>query len=172
MPKIIENVRESLLREARNQVLDHGYTAMTIRSVARACHVAPGTVYNYFPSKLILTASFLLEDWRHNLKRLTEGSAETPEEILSEMYQVLCNFMGQYASLFRDETAVGEFTKAVSQYHVLLRDQLALPLLPFCERQQKADAEFLAEFAAEAMLTWVVEGRTLDEINAILLQLF
>ena len=53
MPKIIENIREKLLEEARRQVMEEGYEAMTIRSVAGACGVGVGTVYNYFSSKII-----------------------------------------------------------------------------------------------------------------------
>ena len=63
MPKIIENIREKLLEEAKRQVMEQGYSAMTIRSVASACGVGVGTVYNYFSSKDMLVASFMLEDW-------------------------------------------------------------------------------------------------------------
>ena len=56
MPKIIENVREQLLAEAKKQVFEHGYADTTIRSVARACGLGVGTVYNYFSSKEMLIA--------------------------------------------------------------------------------------------------------------------
>ena len=50
MPKIIENIREKILEEAKCQVMESGYASMTIRSVANACGVGVGTVYNYFKS--------------------------------------------------------------------------------------------------------------------------
>ena len=50
MPKIIEGLRQRLLQEAERQLTEGGYSAMTIRSVAKACGVAVGTVYNYFYS--------------------------------------------------------------------------------------------------------------------------
>ena len=62
MPKIIENVRHQLLTEAKRQISERGYKSTTIRSVAAECGVAVGTVYNYFKSKDILIASFILED--------------------------------------------------------------------------------------------------------------
>ena len=73
MPKIIENLREKLLEEAKCQVMEQGYAAMTIRSVASACGVGVGTVYNYFSSKDMLVASFLLEDWLECLAGIERG---------------------------------------------------------------------------------------------------
>ena len=46
MPKIIDNVRKKLLDEARKQILKKGYSAVTVRSVASACNIGVGTVYN------------------------------------------------------------------------------------------------------------------------------
>ena len=39
MPKIIENLESRLLAEAERQIREDGYSAMTIRSVAKACGV-------------------------------------------------------------------------------------------------------------------------------------
>ncbi len=50
MPKIIENLQSKLIEEAKKQIEEAGYGAMTIRSVAKACGVGVGTVYNYFSS--------------------------------------------------------------------------------------------------------------------------
>ena len=46
MPKIIENLRERLLVEARLQVNQLGYGQITVRGIASACGVGVGTVYN------------------------------------------------------------------------------------------------------------------------------
>ena len=51
MPKIIENLLENLLAETRRELLDSGYESINIRTIAKNCHTAVGTVYNYFPSK-------------------------------------------------------------------------------------------------------------------------
>ena len=67
MPKIIENLRDQLLQEARKQIAERGYTGTTIRSVAGACGVGVGTVYNYFSSKEMLIAAFMMEDWQKQL---------------------------------------------------------------------------------------------------------
>ena len=175
MPKIIENLRERLLEEAKRQVLEQGYSAMTIRSVASACGVGVGTVYNYFASKDMLIASFMLEDWMECKKRIDKGCDEnsTPESALRCIYDGLNDFVGKYEVLFRDENAGTSFAASSSkQRHILLRSQIAKPLVALCQKQEKADPVFLAEFVAEAMLTWSMSERSFEEISSVLLQLF
>ena len=52
MPKIIENVRERAIAEAREVLTRDGYAAMTVRRVAKDLDIAPATLYNYFPGGL------------------------------------------------------------------------------------------------------------------------
>ena len=47
MPKIIENVKQKLMDETRRQIAECGYDAVTVRSVAKACEIGIGTVYNW-----------------------------------------------------------------------------------------------------------------------------
>ena len=164
MPKIIENLREKLVCEARNQVEQWGYSALTIRSVATACGVGVGTVYNYFASKDALVAAFMLEDWQHAMETIAASAQDedSPRPVLECVHQQLGHFMMQYQSIFADEAALANFSGSPSPYHSLLRRQLAQPLGKFCA------ADFTAEFVAEAMLTWTVAGKGFEEIYAII----
>ena len=105
MPKIIANIREKLLEEAKKQVLEQGYAAMSIRSVASACGVGVGTVYNYFESKDILIANFMLEDWFMCKRDIETGckEADNPEEALRSVYEGMRGFRKnmQYCSQIR-----------------------------------------------------------------------
>ncbi len=174
MPKIIENIRERLLEEAKRQVRELGYSAMTIRSVATACGVGTGTVYNYFPSKDMLVASFMLEDWMVCIEAITEGAkfAEDARAALHCMYQELLIYKEKYENLFADENAAASYNASSMQRHHLLREQLAEPLKMWTCRQDKADATFLAEFIAENMLALTMAGKDFEQIAAVLLQLF
>ena len=173
MPKIIENIREKLLEEAKRQVTENGYSAMTIRSVATACGVGTGTVYNYFPSKDMLVASFMLEDWMLCMKEITKGmsEAESSKKALCCMYLELRNFKEKYTSLFTDENAEASYTASSMQRHKILRDQLAEPIKAWTSKQDKADPDFLADFIAESMLTWTMANRDFEQIATVLLQL-
>ena len=174
MPKIIENIREKLLDEAKRQVSELGYSAMTIRSVASACGVGTGTVYNYFPSKDMLVASFMLEDWMICMQAIEQGSNEAVDAkvALYCMYQELLKYKEKYTNLFSDENAEASYMASSSQRHHLLCKQLAEPLKTWTCKQDKVDASFLAEFIAENMLTLTMAEKEFESIASILLQLF
>ena len=173
MPKIIENIREKLLEEAKRQVSELGYSAMTIRSVATACGVGTGTVYNYFPSKDMLVASFMLEDWILCMQNIEQGINEATEarDALYSMHQELLSYKEKYNNLFSDENAEASYMASSTQRHHLLCAQLAEPLKTWTCRQDKVDASFLAEFIAENMLNLSMAGKDFDSIASVLLQL-
>ena len=164
MPKIIENLHQTLLDEARIQILSSGYAAMTIRSVAKACSVSVGTVYNYFPSKDALIATFMLDRWQDCLCAIHSAaqSFDTPMPVLRCMYDQLTLYLQEHQFLFRDEAAAVGFAGSFSRYHTLLRGQLAAPLATFFPD------EFTCEFIVEALLTWTVAGEGFDEIYQVI----
>ena len=168
MPKIIENVKDRLMQEARRQIEESGYGAVTIRSIAKGCGVGVGTVYNYFPSKEALIATHLLEDWTGCISTIeaVSSAADTAEPVLRCIFDHLIGFAGRHGAIFRDEAAAAGFAGAFTQYHARLRSQLAAPLRKFC------GDDFQAQFASESLLTWSMAGKSFDEIYAILKKLF
>lgn len=167
MPKIIENLPHKLAEEARRQIEESGFSAMTVRSVAKGCGVGVGTVYNYFPSKEALVATFMLDDWNSCVAYIQQCSehADTLEPVLSAIHSNLRLFMEKFGSIFQDEGAAASYSNALSKYHSILRGQLASPIRKFCRD------DFTAEFIAEAMLTWTVAGKDFDELKSILLRI-
>ena len=167
MPKIIENLPERLAEEARRQIEQSGFSAMTIRSVAKACGVGVGTVYNYFPSKEALVATFMLTDWNNCIAAIQRcaDESDTVEPVLKAIHSSLKLFLQQFAPIFRDADAAASYSGALSKYHSILRSQLSAPIRKFCRD------DFTAEFIAEAMLTWTVAGKDFDELKSILLRI-
>ena len=168
MPKIIENLKDRLIAEAEKQIEESGYGAVTIRSVAKACGVGVGTVYNYFPSKEALIATHLLVDWMECVDTITRTAktATDPKPVLQCVYLQLVSFADRHQAIFRDEAAAASFAGSFSQYHDRLRSQLASPLRKFC------DSDFTAQFVAESLLTWSMAGKSFDTIYEILKKLF
>lgn len=168
MPKIIENLESRLIEEAKKQIEEAGYGVMTIRSVAKACGVGVGTVYNYFPSKEALVATHLLEDWKQCIAAIHAVStySDLPRPVLLCIYDQLVSFSQRHQAIFRDEAAAASFTGSFGTYHGVLRQQLAQPLRKFC------NSNFTADFLAEALLTWTMEQKSFDEIYGIMEKLF
>lgn len=168
MPKIIENLEGRLIEEAKKQIEEAGYGAVTIRSIAKACGVGVGTVYNYFSSKEDLVAKHLLDDWKQCITAIHTVSnySDTPRPVALCIYDQLLSFSTRHLAIFRDETAAASFAGSFSRYHSMLRTQLAEPLRKFCS------GDFTAEFIAEALLTWTMAGKSFDEIYEILEKLF
>lgn len=168
MPKIIENLNDRLLAEAKQQIEQGGYEAVTIRSIAKGCGVGVGTVYNYFSSKEALIATYLLEDWKECISAIHSAAetAQTPQPVLQCIYEQLVGFAERHLAIFRSEAAASSFAGSFSQYHDLLRSQLAEPLRKFC------NSDFDTQFVAESLLTWSMAGKSFDQIYQILKKLF
>lgn len=162
MPKIIENIREALLIEAKRQIAERGYQNTTIRSVAKECGVAVGTVYNYFKSKDMLIASFILEDWMKCLDNIAKTSKEDRYDFLKSIHISLLEFAKKHEGLFSDKDAAKTFSVSLSERHGQLRSQLADQIMPI------ANDTFLAEYVAEAMLCWTMAGKSFEEIYPLL----
>ncbi len=167
MPKIIPELSERLLSEARRQLTERGYAATTVRSVAAGCGVGVGTVYNYYPSKAALAASCLLERWKKCAAEIRGVSdrAGDPEPVVRCVWDQLSAFRREFAPVFRDEEAVGEFARAFPRYHALLRAQLAEPLRRFCTD------DFTADFVADALLSGSSEGTDFARLYGVLKRL-
>lgn len=165
MPKIIENLRDQLLQEARKQIAERGYTGTTIRSVAGACGVGVGTVYNYFSSKEMLIAAFMMEDWQKQLDAMAALPKDQPEALLRGVYEALCAYAAGHQDLFSDEGAAKAISLGFAPRHRMLREQLTGFILPICKGD---NAAFTAAFIAESLISWTMEGTSFDTLYPVI----
>ena len=202
MPKIIENVREKLVDEARRQVAEQGYARTTIRSIAGACGLAgiddqgamaekyplmnaywadkipdfskitvPAYVtagYNYFPSKDVLFATFMLQDWGKCLEDMKSFATEDVRAFLGHVCGCLEDYIRSHMGLLYDKDASVPYAAAFPERHAQLRGQIAEVLAPVCEGREP----FLAEFVAESLLSWTSAGKPFEEQYSVLRLLF
>lgn len=174
MPKIIENVRESLIAEARKQVLESGYSTLSIRAVAKACGIATGTVYNYFESKEVLVASFMAEDWQEAVNTMKNHCRNETNAInvLSTIHEELVAFISAKQPLFNDPQAGAIFNTSGRKFHGMLISQLMEIAGPVCSAAAKNKEAPVAEFALETLLLWTLQGKSFSDYISIISGLF
>ena len=162
MPKIIENLAERLLEEAKTLLLEKGYEGLNMRAVAQQTGVGLGTVYNYYASKDNLIAGILLQDWNQALAKLKEqAKANVGGSILTRsIYDELIAFIERYGEMFKSAAKNGVTVRG--EYHAMLRSQLADLLKSVCRD------EFATVFIAEALLTWTVEAVPYSQLEPLL----
>lgn len=168
MPKLIENLKEKILAEADRQLQEAGYGTMTIQSIAKACGVGVGTVYNYFSSKDEILIACVAEAWMKHIEtiRTVAQYAPTYESVVHCIYDQVRLFGEKHEYIFREETAAKSVDGAVFRYMRLLSAQIAELLRKFCG----SDAE--AQIIAEALLIWIRTGKSYEEVCSNIMKLF
>ncbi len=168
MPKLIENLRERILHNAKAELLEMGYDSLTIRSVAKNCGIAVGTVYNYFPSKEMLAAEVMLEDWLAALKQMQcacNAASDVPEA-LTALYTGLRGFTGTYHNVWAGYAFSDTEKTKFHDRHKLLVRQLADCMRPALNRAQANTADGYDIFLAENVL--ICTGNSEMEFDALL----
>lgn len=65
--------KEEILEASRELIRQSGWSAVSIRSVAAACGVSVGAIYNYFDSKAALVGAAVESVWREIFHRPENG---------------------------------------------------------------------------------------------------
>lgn len=78
--------KEDILAVSKKMVADKGMQAINMRSVAKQCGVAVGSVYNYFPSKNDLMIAVIDAIWKEIIQgisdcTLSSGFVESTEKL-------------------------------------------------------------------------------------------
>lgn len=154
MPKLIENVKKRILEAAKSELLESDYSGFTIRSVAKRCGIAVGTVYNYFPTKDILAASVMLEDWNKALSAMKQGSvqAEAITDGLFVIYREIESFTNLYRKVWSQYTSTAKFTTDYTERRSLLLDQLSEIVHSLLQQFNADEDKFLDDFISENLL--------------------
>lgn len=174
MPKIIENIRERILAEAEREVMEQGYGSLTIRSVAGALGIATGTIYNYFSSKLVMVACFMLKEWNTTMEGIRTACEQKCDyqNVLMSAYEGINTFCEEHQALFDDPEAKSGFTDAYISKRGLLIKQVADLFEPVCRESAVNYTEHTAEFLAESLMSWVMGHKDPEELYTITKSLF
>lgn len=166
MPKIIEGIREQLLEEVRRELEEYGYAKTTVRSVASRCNLGVGTVYNYFPSKDMLVASVIAEDWARAKERFLASPHEGKRERVEDVYEMLSLFIKEHESIFSDPEAERKYSLVFSERHSIMLREVSALILPVCTSSE--DPQFLSSFISEALLSWIMTDVPFEKLYNII----
>ena len=174
IPKIIDDLQATFIREARIMLQTDGGRALTIRNVASRCHVAVGTVYNYFSSKDELMAHVMLEDWRRAMAAMRTAAAEAGDVCggLRGVYEALAGFESLYRDAWRNYAASNDAVSNIARRHGMLIGQLTGVIAPLLERFRVTWDDYLPTFIAETLLSASTRGEgSFEQVLPILKRL-
>jgi AcrR family transcriptional regulator len=130
--------------------------------------VGVGPVYNYFSSKEMLIAAFMMEYWQQQLDSMAALPKDQPEALLRGVYEALCSYAESHRDLFSDAGAAKAMWLGFAPRHRMLRGQLAGFILPVCKG---SNAPFTAAFIAESLISWTMEGTPFDTLYPVIQKL-
>lgn len=166
MPKIIPNLKEKILEEAKNQVVNNGYTGTTIRSIANALGVGVGTIYNYFKSKEYVVASFMIVDWKETINKMRNYPLDDNKLFIKNLIVSFREFIDRYSFIFEDNDALRTFAVASGDWHKILRGQITDIVRKINIIEEKDD--FIYDFIAESIIVWTTEGKDFETQYSVL----
>lgn len=171
MPKIIGNLKRSILDAGKAALFSKGFRDVTVREIADACHIAVGTLYNYFPSKENLLANVMLEDWLNIVGRLREEvqTVPCPSDGFRAIYEAVESFVQIYSPIWSVRPGESERTE---ERHLMLVGQLMEPVRYLLDKFDCCQSPDPCRFIAETLLLVSCrEGLSFDDVDVFLLKL-
>lgn len=79
MSRIIENPKQLILDKAKEILYNEGYSKLSMRALSKACDIALGTIYNYYPTKNELVVEMMADYWQNYMNtvdKITNSNAD------------------------------------------------------------------------------------------------
>ena len=90
------------MKAAREELNLHP-ESFSMRKVASKAHIAVGTIYHYYPDKINLIASILLEDWRNQYDLILADmkNSKNLTDVLNEVIRLINAYRIKNSDIFR-----------------------------------------------------------------------
>lgn len=169
MPKIIENIRETILEKGKEMLLEESYRDFSIRRLAKNCGLGLGTLYNYFENKEDLIYHIFLSDWEITMELADKMKKEQlpVREKLRSIYLSLDTFVSQYLNVFWEMSDSSQNDCPPDYYlelHNKIRDIIAAEQNS-AKINTNADIEKLSYFIMSSMMSNIkFKHLTFDEM--------
>ena len=166
MPKILEDIQERILDAVRERIAGEGWNAVNIRTLAKRCGIASGTIYNYYPSREAILAAVISRDWEkaeESILAFFSGSTADPEadavDKLRFLHGVLSAFMGVYRMVWAESPghlsgrAWERGGKEKEGFRLRMEEFVRL-VLSGIQAAEGIDGDFLVSFIARSVIDW------------------
>jgi AcrR family transcriptional regulator len=100
MPKIYDDLKETIIQEAKTIIVSEGYSKLNMREVAKASGIAVGTIYNYFPTKDTLISELMYLHWLEFIAEIK--SVQLAEGDLFVKFRKIYSLLESFLDIFKD----------------------------------------------------------------------
>ncbi|MDF2803208.1 MAG: transcriptional regulator, TetR family [Anaerocolumna sp.] len=116
MPKIYDDLRETIVQEAKSIIVSRGYSKLNMREVAKASGIAVGTIYNYYPTKNDLLSELMYRYWMGFIAAIQQLQQSDCE--LFVIFRKIYNLLESFLDTFKDTwLKVNEKDKGLAKDH-------------------------------------------------------
>lgn len=165
--------KEEILKISRDMIQQQGWSAVNIRSVAAACGVSVGSIYNYFDSKAELMGAVVESVWHEIFHRPEDESMfQDTQTCIAWIYERMEYGCKQYPGFFtlhslgfmQEEKSDGKRRMQRTWQHIL--DELCSVLKR--DTKIRADAfteQFTAETFADVLFSLMLSALLRQDYN-------
>lgn len=116
MPKIYDDLRETIVQEAKSIIVSKGYSKLNMREVAKSSRIAVGTIYNYFPTKNDLLSELMYRYWMEFIAAIQQLQQVHGDifVVLRQIYNLLASFLDTFKETW---LKVNENDKGLAKDH-------------------------------------------------------
>ena len=157
MPKIIPNLKNTIITKGREILFSEGYDALSMRRMAAECGIAVGTIYNYMRNKDDLVAHICMEDWQKAADEINEGLKgirDFPAGV-EYVYRGLLDFNNDYQRYWNQYSESGGSPDIVKKIHPHLRSKLSRMLRGLLESTPEEKRAAICDVVAELIIAGV-----------------
>lgn len=165
--------KEEILKTSRELVQQQGWSAINIRSVAAACGVSVGSIYNYFDSKAALVGATVESVWQEIFHQPEDGTVfQDTQACIIWMYQRMESGCKQYPGFFtlhslgflQEDKSDGKRRMARTWQHIL--DGLCFVLKQDAKIRPDAFSEqFTLEMFADVLFSLMLSALLRQDYN-------
>jgi AcrR family transcriptional regulator len=102
MSRVIENPKQLILSKAKEILYNEGFAKLSMRNLSKACDIALGTIYNYYPTKKELVVDMMTDYWHEYFYRIecVSSSDCSIYEKLNRIYDELKIFIETFKTVW------------------------------------------------------------------------